>query len=140
MHVRLVKSFSFDAAHHLPCFPEGHKCRAMHGHTYTVDVVLEGALAEGEHYLIDFADVKAAIEPVRKRIDHQCLNDVPGLEVPTVERIAAWLWEELAAALPMIAEIIVHESPTARCEYRGPAMAPASPGSGQRAEGRDGRL
>lgn len=129
MHVRLVKSFEFDAAHDLPCFPKGHKCRALHGHTYRVDVVLAGDLGPDQHYLVDFADIKAAIDPVRRQVDHRYLNDIPGLEVPTVECIAKWMWEALHPALPQLERIVVHESQTSRCEYDGPRSNGGSNGS-----------
>jgi 6-pyruvoyltetrahydropterin/6-carboxytetrahydropterin synthase len=119
MRVRLVKSFSFEAAHWLPCFPEGHKCRRMHGHSFRVDVVVEGEVPEHKGYLIDYADIKKAIEPVCARLDHYCLNEIEGLENPTSEVIARWVWRELHASLPMLAEIVVHETCTSRCHYAG---------------------
>lgn len=119
MRVRLAKSFTFEAAHFLPSFPEGHKCRRMHGHSFSVDVIVEGEIPPGRHHLIDYADLAAAIEPLRRQLDHSCLNEVEGLDNPTSERIAAWLWERLMPALPLLAEIIVRETCTSRCEYRG---------------------
>jgi len=76
MHVRLVKSFSFEAAHHLPEFPEGHKCRRMHGHSFKVDVVVEGEIPKGRHYLVDYGDIKKAIDPLQEQLDQRCLKDV----------------------------------------------------------------
>lgn len=119
MHVRLIKTFTFEAAHHLPCFPEGHKCRRMHGHSFMVDVIVEGDLPVGQPYLIDYGDIKAVIDPIHNEIDHRCLNDIKGLENPTSEMIARWLWEKLHPALPLLAQINVHETCTSRCEYRG---------------------
>jgi 6-pyruvoyltetrahydropterin/6-carboxytetrahydropterin synthase len=120
MHVRLVKSFTFEAAHFLPEFPDGHKCRRMHGHSFRVDVVVEGDIPPDRHYLIDYGDIKQAIAPVRAQLDHYCLNEIEGLEHPTSEVLAAWIWERLVDALPMLSEIHVHETCTSRCEYRGP--------------------
>jgi 6-pyruvoyltetrahydropterin/6-carboxytetrahydropterin synthase len=124
MFVRLVRTFGFEAAHHLPSFPDGHKCRRMHGHSFRVDVVVEGEVPRGAHYLIDYGDIQAAIEPIRERLDHRCLNDVEGLENPTSERIAEWIWIRLAPALPLLAEIRVHETCSSACEYRGEAGGP----------------
>ncbi|GAB4514794.1 MAG: 6-carboxytetrahydropterin synthase QueD [Phycisphaerales bacterium] len=119
MRVRLVKTFDFEAAHWLPCFPEGHKCRRMHGHSFKVDVVVEGEIPDDRGYLIDYADIKRAVAPVRDRLDHYCLNDIDGLENPTSEVLARWIWRALEGALPMLSEIVVHETCTSRCHYSG---------------------
>ncbi len=119
MHVRLSKSFGFEAAHWLPCFPEGHKCRRMHGHSFRVDVIVEGELDPAVGYLIDFADIKRATEPIERALDHRCLNEIEGLENPTSEMVAAWIWARLKPALPMLSEIVVHETCTSTCHFRG---------------------
>lgn len=119
VHVRLIKTFTFEAAHWLPCFPEGHKCRRMHGHSFKVDVVVEGDIPKGRHYLVDYGDIKNAIDPVYEQIDHRCLNEIQGLENPTSERLAEWLWTRLRPRLPLLAGIVVHETCTSRCEYWG---------------------
>lgn len=119
MKVRLVKTFDFDCAHHLPCFPQGHKCRGMHGHTMRVDVIIEGDMPEGQDYLIDFADMKAVIDPLRQQLDHKLLNEVEGLAVPTVENMAKWIWNRLKPDLPMLKLLRVYETPNNVCEYWG---------------------
>jgi 6-pyruvoyltetrahydropterin/6-carboxytetrahydropterin synthase len=119
MRVRLVKTFTFEAAHFLPSFPEGHKCRRMHGHSFKVDVVVEGDIPAGQHCLIDYGDIKAVIDPIYDQIDHRCLNEIKGLENPTSEMIANWLWDRLRPKLNMLAEIVVYETCTSRCEFRG---------------------
>ncbi len=120
MRVRLAKTFGFEAAHWLPTFPEGHKCRRMHGHSFRVEVIVEGDVDRQKGYLVDYGDIRAAVEPLRQALDHRCLNEVPGLENPTSEVLAVWLWERLRPALPQLAGVVVHETCTARCEYRGP--------------------
>lgn len=117
--MRLVKSFSFEAAHLLPGFPEGHKCRRLHGHSFRVEVIVEGEVDAAKGYLIDYGDIKAACEPLRTQLDHTYLNEIEGLENPTSEMIAVWIWNRLRPALPGLAEIVVHETCTSRCEYRG---------------------
>ena len=119
MRFKLVKTFDFEAAHWLPTFPEGHKCRRLHGHSFRVDVVVEGDADPDEGYLIDYGDIKRVIEPLRERLDHYCLNDIEGLENPTSEMIAVWLWERLKPELPMLSEVVVHETCTSRCHYSG---------------------
>ncbi|MDI9410088.1 MAG: 6-carboxytetrahydropterin synthase QueD [Bacteroidia bacterium] len=121
MRIRLAKSFSFEAAHFLPSFPEGHKCRRMHGHSFKVDVVVEGPLDPARGYLVDYGDIKRAVAPLHDELDHRLLNDLPGLANPTSEMLAVWVWDRLHPVLPMLAEVIVHETCTSRCEYRGPA-------------------
>jgi 6-pyruvoyltetrahydropterin/6-carboxytetrahydropterin synthase len=121
MRIRLAKSFSFEAAHFLPSFPEGHKCRRMHGHSFKVDVVVEGPLDPARGYLVDYGDIKRAVAPLHDELDHRLLNELPGLANPTSEMLAVWVWDRLRPVLPMLAEVIVHETCTSRCEYRGPA-------------------
>ena len=119
MHVRLVKSFEFEAAHWLPSLPEGHKCRRLHGHSFKVDVVVAGEVPEEQGYLIDYGEIKRAIEPLKQQLDHYCLNDIDGLENPTSEMIARWIWERLESSLEMLSEVVVHETCTSRCHYTG---------------------
>ena len=119
MKVRLSKSFSFEAAHWLPTFPEGHKCRRMHGHSFHVDVIVAGEVDEAEGYLIDYGQIKAAIAPVEKQLDHYVLNEIDGLENPTAENIARFIWQRLAPELELLDEVIVHETCTTACHYRG---------------------
>jgi 6-pyruvoyltetrahydropterin/6-carboxytetrahydropterin synthase len=75
---------------------------------------------------MDFAELKAAFQPIHEQLDHHYLNDVPGLDNPTSERLAAWIWDRLARALPLLAEIVVHETCTSGCRYRGPDAAGAA--------------
>ena len=119
MNVRLVKTFSFEAAHRLPGFPAGHKCTRLHGHSFRVEVVVAGEVDPAKGYLIDFGEMKDACEPVRRQLDHYYLNEIEGLENPTAEMIAAWIWQQLKPVLPLLAEIVVHETCQSRCEFRG---------------------
>jgi 6-pyruvoyltetrahydropterin/6-carboxytetrahydropterin synthase len=119
MFVRLSKSFRFEAAHDLPTFPDGHKCRRLHGHSFKFDVVVEGEVAPEKGYLIDYGDIKRAADPIVKQLDHYYLNEIPGLENPTSEVLAKWLWDKLRPVLPMLGAIIVYETCTSSCEYRG---------------------
>lgn len=119
MQVELVKSFQFEAAHSLPTFPEGHKCRRLHGHSFRVDVQVAGAVDPARGYLIDYGQIQEACEPIRRQLDHYCLNDIEGLENPTAENLAAWIWTRLKPALAGLTAIVVHETCTSRCVYRG---------------------
>ena len=119
MRVRLTHDFALESAHFLPRVPEGHRCRRMHGHTFDVAVTIEGEVDAQSGWLVDYADIERAFAGVRTALDHRLLNEVPGLENPTSERLCAWLWERLAPALPGMTAITVHETCTARCTYRG---------------------
>jgi 6-pyruvoyltetrahydropterin/6-carboxytetrahydropterin synthase len=119
MDVRLTKSFSFDSAHWLPTFPEGHKCRRLHGHTFNIDVIVAGPVDPDKGYLIDFGELKRLIEPLKQQLDHRLLNDIDGLDNPTAENLARWIWQRLEDDLPILDTIIVRETCTSACEYRG---------------------
>lgn len=119
MQIRLVKQFKFEAAHSLPCFPDGHKCRRLHGHSFRFDVIVEGDMDPARGYLIDYADLKRVGQPLVDRLDHYHLNEIPGLENPTSEMIAVWLWNQLQPTLPLLAEIVVYETCTSACHYHG---------------------
>ncbi len=119
MTIHLSKSFHFEAAHDLPTFPEGHKCRRLHGHSFRFDVLVEGEVDPAKGYLIDYGQIKQLVNPLVDQLDHRYLNDIPGLQNPTSEMLARWLWDRIKPALPLLAAIIVHETCTSTCEYRG---------------------
>jgi 6-pyruvoyltetrahydropterin/6-carboxytetrahydropterin synthase len=109
----------FEAAHHLPRAPEGHKCRRLHGHSYRVEILVEGEVDPQMGWLIDYAEIKKAFAPLLEELDHHYLNEVSGLENPTSENLACWIWDRLANQLPL-GEVRVHETCTSACVYRGP--------------------
>jgi 6-pyruvoyltetrahydropterin/6-carboxytetrahydropterin synthase len=117
--VRLYKDFSFEAAHRLPNVPEDHKCARLHGHSFLVRVSVDGPVGEKTGWVMDFADLKAAFRPLHDRLDHRYLNEIAGLENPTSEVLAQWIWRELRPTLPGLAEIEVRETCTSGCIYRG---------------------
>ena len=117
--VRLAREFTFEAAHCLPGVPEGHKCARVHGHSFRVELLCEGEIDPDAGWLIDFADIKRAFAPVLEQLDHRYLNDIEGLENPTVENIARWIWNRAKPVLPLLAQVNVAETLTSRCEYRG---------------------
>ncbi|MFT4198249.1 MAG: 6-carboxytetrahydropterin synthase QueD [Pseudoxanthomonas sp.] len=116
----IFKVFSIEAAHRLPHVPAGHKCARLHGHSFRIEVHVSGPIDPHTGWVLDYADIKAAFQPLFEQLDHHYLNDVPGLDNPTSERIAAWVWERLAPALPGLSEVVVHETCTAGSRYRGP--------------------
>lgn len=123
--VELAKDFRFEAAHYLPNVAEGHKCRRMHGHSFRGEVVVRGEVDAHTGWLIDFADLKRSVDPLVARLDHYLLNEIEGLENPTSERLAVWLWERLAPSLPQLYCVTVEETCSSRCRYYGERL-PAS--------------
>ena len=119
MKLELRKSFQFEAAHRLPLLPEGHKCHRLHGHSFQVEIVVEGECDPKLGWVMDYADISAAFKPLWVQLDHQYLNEIPGLQNPTSENIAMWIWERLQPDLPQLKEIVVAETCTARCVCRG---------------------
>jgi len=119
MRVRLTKTFHFEAAHDLPTFPEGHKCRRLHGHSFRFDVIVEGEVDPAKGYLIDYGDIKRVTDPLVRRLDHYYLNEIEGLSNPTAENLARWIYERLKPELPLLKSIVVHETCTSACEYAG---------------------
>ncbi len=118
MTIRITKAFAFDAAHHLPHVPEGHKCGRLHGHSYRVILGLEGPLHPQLGWVQDYGEVKAAFAPLYERLDHANLNEIAGLENPTAELLASYIYQELKTQLPLLADVTVCESPTAEAIYR----------------------
>ncbi|TMQ95298.1 6-carboxytetrahydropterin synthase QueD [Actinomadura soli] len=110
--------FTFEAAHRLPNVPEGHKCARLHGHSYRVEVHVIGDVDPDMGWLVDFAEIKAAFKPIQGQLDHYYLNEVSGLENPTSEVLAKWIWDRLIDQLPLSA-IMVRETCTSGCIYRG---------------------
>ncbi len=119
MRVRLTRDFTFEAAHSLPRAPEGHKCRRLHGHSFRVEVTVEGDVDESTGWFLDYGEIRDAVEPLRLKLDHYHLNEIAGLENATSERLCAWIWERLRPRLPSLARVVVHETCEARCEYDG---------------------
>ncbi|MSU21685.1 MAG: 6-carboxytetrahydropterin synthase QueD [Pedosphaera sp.] len=118
--MELRKTFQFEAAHLLPHLPESHKCRRLHGHSFKVEIAVVGPCDPKLGWVMDYAEMSDAFRPLWDQLDHRYLNDVLGLENPTSENIAAWIWEHLRPKMPLLAEVVVAETCTARCVYRGP--------------------
>ena len=117
--MEIFKAFTLESAHRLPNVPAEHKCARVHGHSFRVEVHVAGPVDPRLGWVMDFADVKQAFEPLFERLDHRYLNDVPGLENPTSENLARWIWRELAPALPGLARVVVHETCTSGAVHTG---------------------
>jgi 6-pyruvoyltetrahydropterin/6-carboxytetrahydropterin synthase len=117
--MEIFKEFSIEAAHWLPNVPEGHKCRRLHGHSFRIEIHVAGPLDANLGWVMDFADLKAAFQPIEDQLDHRCLNDIAGLENPTSENLARWIWQHLKPELPLLSEVVVRETCTSGCTYAG---------------------
>jgi 6-pyruvoyltetrahydropterin/6-carboxytetrahydropterin synthase len=121
VYVKLTKSFCFEAAHWLPTFPPGHKCRRLHGHSFQVDVVVAGPVPADRGYLVDYNQIAAVIDPIKDQLDHRLLNDIEGLSNPTAENLAKWIYEKLKPGLPLLTKVRIRETCTTEAEYHGDA-------------------
>jgi 6-pyruvoyltetrahydropterin/6-carboxytetrahydropterin synthase len=119
--MEIFKAFSIEAAHWLPHVPEGHKCARLHGHSFRVEIHVAGPVDARLGWVMDFAEIKRAFAPLFDALDHRCLNDVDGLDNPTSERLAQWIWERLKPALPLLSRVVVHETCTSGCSFAGGA-------------------
>lgn len=117
--MEIFKVFTFEAAHRLPNVPEGHKCARLHGHSFRVEIHVQGDVNPHTGWVMDFADIKKVFRPIYDRLDHYYLNDIAGLENPTSENIAIWIWQGLKPNLPQLSRIVVHETCTSGCTYTG---------------------
>ncbi|MDC0718173.1 6-carboxytetrahydropterin synthase QueD [Nannocystis bainbridge] len=115
----IFKQFRFEAAHLLPNVPAGHKCARLHGHSFMIEIHVRGPVGDTSGWVLDFADIGAAWQPLHALLDHHYLNEVEGLENPTSELLARWIWRRLLPALPGLSQVVVRETCTTGCIYRG---------------------
>ena len=117
--MEIYKDFSFDSAHFLPHVPAGHKCGRLHGHTFQLRIVVTGPVGGKTGWIMDFGDIKTAFAPIYEELDHHYLNDVVGLENPTSENLALWIWQKLKPELPLLSAVKIKETCTSGCVYHG---------------------
>lgn len=117
--MEIYKDFSIEAAHRLPSVPDGHKCARLHGHSFQVRIVVSGEPGESSGWVMDFSEIKEVFKPIFDRLDHHYLNDIEGLENPSSENLAIWIWRELKADLPMLCRVEIKETCTSGCVYSG---------------------
>ena len=117
--MKIYKEFSFEAAHRLPNVAEDHKCARLHGHSFAVKISVQGAIGENSGWVMDFAELAEAFKPLFEQLDHRYLNEIEGLENPTSENIARWIWVRLKPQLAALSEIEIRETCTSGCVYNG---------------------
>jgi 6-pyruvoyltetrahydropterin/6-carboxytetrahydropterin synthase len=115
----VFKEFTFEAAHRLPNVPSSHKCARLHGHSFRVEIHVRGSVGDSSGWVMDFADLKTAFQPLYDQLDHNYLNEIEGLSNPTSENLARWIWRRLRPSLPGLCQVTVRETCTAGCIYRG---------------------
>lgn len=119
--VELTYAFGFDAAHRFDRFPEGHPNRRLHGHSFQVEVSVRGTPDADTGFVVEFSQLEAACGALRAALDHQVLNEIAGLEQPSLERLSIWTWDQLAARIPLLAGVKVRRDSVGQsCSYRGP--------------------
>lgn len=119
MNVRLVREYRFEAAHRLPHVPPGHKCARLHGHSFKIEVTVSGPVNPETGWFLDYGELDEIWAPLQDTLDHHYLNDVAGLDNPTSENLARWIWQRLEPSLPSLRRVTVFETCDARCEYEG---------------------
>ncbi len=117
--MEIYKEFMFESAHRLPNVEEGHKCGRLHGHSFKVSIFASGPVDEAKGWVVDYADLKKAFMPIWDDLDHHYLNDIPGLENPTSEVMARWIWKRLKPAFPVLSKVLINETCTSGCLYQG---------------------
>jgi len=117
--MEIFKVFMIEAAHRLPTVPLGHKCGRLHGHSFRVEIRVRGRVEAESGWVMDFADIKTAFQPLFDQLDHNYLNEVQGLENPTSENLARWIWERLRHPLPNLNQVMINETCTSGCVYKG---------------------
>ena len=117
--MEIFKVFTIEAAHRLPNLPADHKCSRLHGHSFKIEIHCGGELQEPYGWVQDFSDIKKIFRPYYDQLDHHYLNDLPGLENPTSENLAKWVWQKLKPLMPNLLKIVIRETCTSGCVYKG---------------------
>jgi 6-pyruvoyltetrahydropterin/6-carboxytetrahydropterin synthase len=117
--MEIFKVFRFEAAHLLPDLPDDHKCKRLHGHSFKVEIHVDGPVDKDVGWVVDFADIKGKFQPLYDRLDHRYLNEIEGLENPTSENLARWIWRRLKPSLPILSKVVIRETCTSGVVYRG---------------------
>lgn len=117
--MEIFKVFTIEAAHRLPAVPAGHKCSRLHGHSFRIEIHIAGVVDDGSGWVRDFADIGTVFKPLFERLDHHYLNEIPGLENPTSENLARYIWRDMAPRLIGLTRVVIHETCTAGCSYSG---------------------
>jgi 6-pyruvoyltetrahydropterin/6-carboxytetrahydropterin synthase len=122
--LEIFKVFKVSCAHRLPNVPAHHKCAKVHGHTFRIEVHIGGPVDPRMGWILEFADIVEAFRPLQEHLDHKYLNEIEGLENPTSENLARWIWKSLRPSLPGLCRVVVQESPESGCIFTGDEPEP----------------
>ena len=117
--MEIFNRYYLESARRLPRLPADHPCSRVHGHSFQVEIHVSGPLDPEMDWVVDFAELDAAFSPIHAQLDHHYLNDIPGLENPTTERMAQWVWQHLKPRLPGLSKIVIQETQQSGCVYCG---------------------
>lgn len=117
--MEIYKEFIFEAAHRLPNVPPGHKCARLHGHSWRGSIYVRGRVGERTGWIMDYAEIRRLFQPIFDQLDHHYLNDIEGLENPTSEVLAKWIWKRLKPVLPSLSKVVINETCSSGCIYQG---------------------
>jgi 6-pyruvoyltetrahydropterin/6-carboxytetrahydropterin synthase len=117
--MQIYKEFTVEVAHKLPMAPIGHKCGRLHGHSIRIEVHVTGVVDPQRGWVVDYGEIKEAFAPIHDALDHRYLNEVEELENPTSENLCRWIWDRLQKTLPGLSQVVVHETCTTGCIYKG---------------------
>lgn len=117
--MKIAQAFTFEAAHRLPNVAPAHRCHALHGHSYRIELRLEGPVDPVTGFVVDFFEIESVFQPILTTLDHNYLNEVPGLDNPTAELIARWIWERIRPDLPLLSAVVCYETPNCWAAYEG---------------------
>jgi len=117
--MEIFREYRIEAAHRLPRMPEGHKCQRLHGHSFQIELWVEGVPDAQSGMLVDFFEIDRAFQPIFDQLDHHYLNEIDGLENPTSENLSRWLWERVVPVVPGLSRVVVRETCDTGCVYRG---------------------
>lgn len=117
MKFELKQHFQIESARFLPHLPKSHPCSRVHGHSFKIVLTLVGGLDPQIGWVIDYNDIQSLVKPIFDELDHKVLNEVPGLENPTSELLAKWIYDRVIAKLPILTKVMVAETPATECSY-----------------------
>ncbi len=115
----IFKKYYFDAAHFMPEFEKNHSYGKMHGHSFEVTVKLKGSICKKNKWVMDLEELDSYVKPEISKLDHSILNEVEGLEKPTSESIAKWLWLKLIKKIPNLESIEINRPRIGGCIFNG---------------------